>query len=405
MISQLYEESIFTVIGDREFQIPRDLFNDPGNSPNFFSLGFAAFFSSPDDLFPGLDREGLLRPPSIVPPSVPNRSADTFAELLHLLRGYPVDIRSEAHRAELLRDCRYFNFKGLEQRLIPHAISFNLARGRHEIAIRLSDILKSGVSVAADPTPSDPLAAWVNYARPYVDDRPYELVLEIGGESTRLLFARGGPATHARAEFCGDTRARITRLFEVIANKLNLGPPSAAGQSRGLLIPPTQSGGGGVSSQQHQQQQQQQPPIAPGNTPLSEDLVKVVLDPQASIVLDGRPWRAGGEGWGQDGAGEVGEEEAEEQAEEDAAQLVFPGAAVSGPAVPVPVLRKRRRVDAFGAGGSPAAEWVVKTGQWRLRIQGVRNGKAPVECCLVAVKLDAFSSERARNAQRAFLGG
>ena len=70
LISQLYEESIFISIGHREFQIPRDIFTGPGNSPNFFSLGFAVFFSTPDDLFPGLDREGLIRPPSILPPSV-----------------------------------------------------------------------------------------------------------------------------------------------------------------------------------------------------------------------------------------------------------------------------------------------------------------------------------------------
>ena len=113
-MSQLYEESVFTSVGHREFQIPRELFAEPGNTPNFFSLGFAIFFSSPEDLFPGLDKEGLLRPPSIMPPSVPLRSAETFAEILHLLRGYPVTIRDETHRAELLRDARYFNFKGLE---------------------------------------------------------------------------------------------------------------------------------------------------------------------------------------------------------------------------------------------------------------------------------------------------
>src|SRR5690349_20435485 len=95
LISQLYEESVYTSVGHREFQIPRELFSDAGNSPNFFSLGFAVFFSSPDDLFPGLDKDGLLRPPSIVPPSIPGRSPEIFQEILHLLRGYPVHIPSE----------------------------------------------------------------------------------------------------------------------------------------------------------------------------------------------------------------------------------------------------------------------------------------------------------------------
>ncbi|KAL2197051.1 hypothetical protein P885DRAFT_60444 [Corynascus similis CBS 632.67] len=362
LVSQLYEESIFTTIGGVQFRIPRDLFSDPGNSPNFFTLGFAAFFSSPGgDLFPGLDREGLLRPPSIVPPSVEGRSPEVFSELLHLLRGYPVEIRSEEHRARLLRDCRYFNLKGLEQRLIPHAISFNLARGRDEIVLRLRDILKSGISVVGEPTPADPFAGWVNYARPYVDERAYELVLEIGGESTRLQLMGGGGiagVVDAKAEFFGEMRARVTKLLEVIATKLNLPPTTQLG---GLLMASGQN-----------------PAVSPspGNTSLSEDLVKVVLDSETSVVLDGKPWTPNSE-------------------EDDLSWM-------TGNADTALLPRKRRRVDDQG---EEVEEWIVRTGQWRLRIQGLKNGKAAVECCLVAVKLDAYSSERARNTQRSFLGG
>ncbi|KAK3683340.1 hypothetical protein B0T22DRAFT_245521 [Podospora appendiculata] len=406
LMLQLYEESVFTSVGHREFQIPRELFAGPGNSPNFFSLGFAIFFSTPDDIFPGLDREGLLRPPSIVPPSVPNRSADTFAELLHLLRGYPVAIRSETHRAELLRDCRYFNFKGLEQRLIPHAISFNQARRRDEIVLRLRDILKSGITVTCEPTPTDPLAGWVTYARPFVDDRPAELVLEIGDESTRLQFGGGGGgggggsgpngtgAIAARVEFLRDARTRIAKLFEVVATKLNL-PPTT--QPLGLLM-----GKGGASSQ----------PATPGNTPLSEDLVRVMLDPEASIMLDGRPWspEENGLGVGESflGVGGGGAMSAPSSAGGAAAES--PTSSSAPLLLPVPS-RKRRRVDSYGlasagggGGGGGIEEWIIKTGQWRLRIQGAKNGKAAVECVLVAVKLDALSSELARNAQRGFLG-
>jgi hypothetical protein len=345
-----------------QFRIPRDLFSDPGNTPNYFTLGFAAFFSAPgSDLFPGLDREGLLRPPSIVPPSVEGRSPDIFRELLHLLRGYPVHIRDEVHRAELLRDCRYFNFKGLEQRLIPHVVSFNLARERDEIVLRLRDLLKSGISVKGEPTPADPFAGWVNYARPFVAEKACELVLEVGDESTRLRFGGGagaaagvGGVVNARAEFFGEIRARVTKLLELIATKLNLPPTQALGR---LMAP---GGGSGPS---------------PGNTPLSDDLVKVVLDSEASVVLDGKPWAPPSE-------------------EED---MLWTGGDADTSLMP----RKRRRVD----DATGAEEWVVRTGQWRLRIQGTRNGKAAVECCLVAVKLDAYSSERGRNGQRLFLGG
>jgi hypothetical protein len=341
-------------IGHKEFQIPRDLFMDPGNSPNYFSLGFAIFFSSPDEIFPGLDREGLLRPPSILPPSVTGRSAEVFEELLHLLRGYPVHIRNETHRQALLRDCRYFNFKGLEQRLIPHSISYNQSRGREEIVLRLEDILKSGITVAPEPTAADPLAGWVNYARPFVDNKPYELILEIGGEATKLHL------DSMHVEFFRDAETRVTRMFEVIATKLNL--------------PPT-------------------------TVPLSADLVRVVLDPEASVILDGKPWFPPSPGQPLSAVDEA----------DPSPDLEFSSTSMSGASSTAKQpARKRRRVDEESSGltdHDAADEWIVRTGQWRLRIRGAQNGESAVECVLVAVKLDAMSSEQTRNAARGFLGG
>lgn len=403
LISQLYEESIFISIGHREFQIPRDSFSEPGNSPNFFSLGFAIFFSNPSaDLFPGLDREGLIRPPSILPPSVPNRSADTFAELLHLLRGYPVDIRSDAHRAALLRDCRYFNFKGVEQRLIPHSIGFNQSRGKDEIALRLEDILKSGISVLPEridiaARERDNFLGWVNYARPFVDSsqRPLELVLEIGGECTRLHFDKDGAGGGTRLEFFREVRTRVTKLFEVIASKLNL-PPTT--QPLGLLM-----ASGGASSQ----------PATPGNTPLSEDLVKCVLEAETAVTLDGQSFtghlpsifdsaddvfETGGGGGNMSAPSSAGPANMDSPAS-------FAGLSLNPP-------RKRRRaadgsvVGGDGGAGLPSRGfWIVRTGQWRLRIQAAKNGRSAVECVLIAVKLDAMSGEHARNEARAFLKG
>lgn len=150
LISQLYSSETFIQIGDRHFQVPKDIFSSPGDSPNFFTLGFAAFFSTPGEVFPGLDKTGLLRPPSIQAPYVPSRSAGVFSQLLHLLRGYPLHIKNEDHRAELLRDCRYFNLRALEQRLVAHEISFNHVRGVEEILIRLEDIKPSGLSFVPD---------------------------------------------------------------------------------------------------------------------------------------------------------------------------------------------------------------------------------------------------------------
>ncbi|CRK21411.1 hypothetical protein BN1708_013107 [Verticillium longisporum] len=365
LISQLFDESIFISIGHREFQIPRELFNGPGKSPNFFTLGFAVFFSNPKDLFPGLEREHLIRPPSILPPSVPNRSADVFADLVHFLSGYPVHIRNETHRADLLRDCRYFNFKGLEQRLIPHTLSYNQARARHEILLRLEDILKSGISITNDQDPEDPVSGRVTYARPFTDPHPADLVLEIAAdEATVLHLTPDGP----RVEFFRDTRSRVARLFEVLATKLDL-PPTT--QPLGLLMAT-----GGRSSQ----------PPTPGHTPLSDDLVRVAFEDDADVTLNGKAHSL------------------PLSADEHPSSASPPADAatedVFGP-------RKRRRVDSNGTSATAAAavddQWVISAGHWRLRIRGAQGGKSGVEVVLVPVKLEAYSSERSRNAKRGFL--
>lgn len=353
-MSQLYEESIFISIGHRDFQIPRELFSDPGNTPNYFSLGFAVFFSTPSELFPGLSREGLLRPPSIIPPSVPNRSAETFTEILHLLRGYPVHIRNDEHREELLRDCRYFHLKGLEQKLIRHDISYNLSRHKDEITLRLEDVRQSGISIVPPSEASNGLIGWVNYARPFVDDKAYELILEIGGECSRLHLH------NMRVEFSGDGKARISRLFEVIATKLNL--PTT--QPLGLLMK-----SGGASSA----------PASPGNTPISEDHVKVVFDCDVWVQLDGKEWKR------------------EKDDIEGSSVAESPASSATG----YPPIKRRRIEMATGDDES----WIIKTGQWRLKVQQAPRVKRGMECVLVAVKLDAISGEVARNARRSFLAG
>ncbi|GFF31975.1 uncharacterized protein YDR132C [Aspergillus lentulus] len=229
LISQLFESQIFIQIGERHFQISRDIFSGPGDSPNFFSLGFAIFFANPSEIFPGLDRHGLLRPPAIVPPRVTHRSGDVFAQLLHLLRGYPLQINNEEHRAELLRDCRYFHLRGLEQKLIPHHISFNPIRQRSEIVIRLDDVRPSGIRHARDDNSRDTGSTTrdrVTYARPFVDETPHDLILEIGDEST-ILDARA-----MRAGFLNLAKARMSSLAQIIAKSVGLeGPLYRTGES------------------------------------------------------------------------------------------------------------------------------------------------------------------------------
>lgn len=409
LISQLFESEIFVQIGGQNFQIPRDIFSSPGDSPNFFSLGFAVFFSSSGDVFPGLESGGLLRPPSVHPPCVPNRSPQVFSELLHLLRGYPLRIRDKDHRAELLRDCRYFNLRGLEQKIILHDISYNAERGTSEIIIRLEDIRQSGVSFVGDASPSDrsPLGGWVNYSRPFVDETSYEIIVEIGDESTRIDFRS------MRADFYGDAKARIASLFQVVANKMNL-PTNVP---LGLMM---SSGGAAAHS------------VSPGNTPLSEDRVKIRIERDAHIVLDGEEYTT--DGFGLDTQADFEYPETMSPAPGRIGQPSTPSSAGPGhpssnwptptpqshtlnfqhpprPSSTKPPPRKRKRrgsLDEFG-------EWMIRKGQWRLRVQprgdaasgssgggGALEG-SNMEIVLHAVKLDAISGQKGRNTMRGFL--
>ncbi|KAH8699208.1 hypothetical protein BGW36DRAFT_396762 [Talaromyces proteolyticus] len=348
LVSRLFESEICIQIGDRDFQVSRDIFSGPGDSPNFFNLGFAILFATPTDVFPGLQRSGLLRPPSIIPPSVPGRSGAIFAQLIHLLRGYPVHIQNESHRLELLRDCRYYHLRGVEQRLIPHHISYNPGRERDEILIRLNDIRQSGIQVVSDGSSPDAstFAGWVHYARPFVDDNVYELVIEIGGQSTIIDL------NTMRAEFHGLAKARVSSLVQVIANKLNL--PNKA--PLGLMM---MAGASKTSA-------------SPGNSPLSEDRPKIRIDKDADITVDNEAYVPGNDAFGSPIA----------------------DADLAGEEPPA----KRKRKDVAVERG----QWMVHNGQWRLRVQP--DSSRQLEIVFHAVKLDVYTSQRVRNRKRAFLG-
>lgn len=346
LMSQLFESEIFVQIGDRHFEIPRDIFSSPGDSPNFFTLGFAVFFASPSEVFPGLDRKGLLRPPAAEPPSVPSRSGDVFAELLHLLRGYPLHIRNEEHREELLRDCRYFHLRGLEQKLIPHHISFNPMRGRSEIVLRLENIRQSGVRLVAEEglmqeRQMDFEPCRIMYARPFVDETAHDLILEIGNESTIL-----DPET-LNAKFVGQTMARMASLARVIASKLNDPQEQAM-----------------IDSETADAEKLQ--------TVLSGAGVPIIWDGQAHITVDGV---------------------------ESTFESLIPAALsprVSDSSLPP---TKRKRLD--DGRHTSNRPWIVRTGQWRLTVRKSLSG--PWKLKFVAVKLDVYRDELRRNQTRSFL--
>ncbi len=381
LTQQLFKSEIYIRVGNRDFEIPRDIFSSPGDSPNYFSLGFAHFFSTPSEVFPGLDRQTLLRPPSILPPAVPNRSGDVFADLLRLLQGYDVKIRDESHRAELLRDAHYFHLRGIEQRLIPCSTSHNLLRDRQEILIKLEDIRQSGVSFTPDPhspgvfkdstgtsKAATPLgqqeaaqnvpSGWISYQRPFVDETSCELVLELSStENMKVDIAA------MRATFWGQTKARISSLFQVVANKLNL----PATMPLGLMM---MQSGGGMAAQ----------PVSPANSGVSGEKVRVRIMRDAWVEVDGAVVE-----WGVD------------EDEDGMASTSFAVERGSGRYLP-PIKRWKDGEELYAN-----AAWVVRKSQWRLRVEASEDDSSRVEVVMCAVRIMAHTEERFRNAQRGFL--
>ncbi|KAL5333285.1 hypothetical protein BJX70DRAFT_381603 [Aspergillus crustosus] len=345
LMSQLFESQIIIQIGDRHFQIPRDIFSGPGDSPNFFSLGFGIYFASPAEVFPGLDRRGLLRPPAIHPPNVPNRSGAIFAQLIHLLRGYPLHIENEAQRAELLRDCRYFHLRGLEQKLIPHHISFNPLRSRSEIILRLEDVRRSGIKLEATTENTAKVPVTVAYARPFADDTPHDLVLEIGEEST-IIDTRT-----MRPRFLNLAKARVASLLQVIVDRRN-------------------------------SSKVQKPNKAP------EHAVRVQIDSETDLTVDGEPVVDFDQSQlaSEDS---LGEPQAKRRRVEGSGTESISGSTSTSNSNPNPNGR---------------GVWVVRNGHWRIQIRPGSTPEDSVEFVLVGVKLDVYSRERMRNRKQAFLG-
>ena len=225
---------LHTTIGNTPFAIPRDLFtNSPFNSPNYFTLATQLSpTNNPSENFPGLSQRSLLRPPALLPSSVPNRDPGIFAELVQLLKGYEVEVRSEEHRRMLVRDARYFCFRGVEQGLVRCRISSFLDEAasdgvREEIEIGLEDVRFSGVSFVESPggrgdgVEEEGVSGEVHYARPYVDDGGRRLVLEVGGDSAvRVVRDCDGKAGHVK--FWGKTAAKMKRLVGVVSARSGL---------------------------------------------------------------------------------------------------------------------------------------------------------------------------------------
>ncbi|GAM90785.1 hypothetical protein ANO11243_088300 [Dothideomycetidae sp. 11243] len=351
LIQRLYKSDILVNIGDEEFRVSRDMFDNPGDSPNYFSLGFSVFFSTPDNVFPGLSRGGLLRPPSLHPPHIQTRSSAIFRDILHVLRGYELHIKDDEHRQALLRDARYYHLRGLEQKLVPHHKVYNASRKQEEMIMRLSDLKSAGISLIvtaksqgssedgnrmSDSYP--PLLAQVEgniaYARPFVDADPLNLVFELGATDMTLSCSFSGSSNIITLS--PSARVRIMSLYKILRSKMI----DLTGQD--TVDTP------------------QAPPEA-------------VIERDAHVVVDGRTID-----WSN-----------VEPGENDLSKL-WMASLVEPP--------EDAEIEA-----RPQECWVVNKSQWRLRVSFAKETGPEMRVVWYAVKIDAVTSEAHWNAQRGFL--
>jgi hypothetical protein len=301
-----------------------------------------------------------------------------------------------------------FHFRGLEQKIISHGISYNLERQRQEIYLHLEDVKPSGVSYNSDDSLGDKstVGGWVYYARPFVDDTSYEMVVEIGGESTMLDL------TDMMADFHGLAKAHVSSLFQVIANRVTL-PTNAR---LGLMM---LSGGRSPQS------------VSQGVKVRFEAATDITLDDEAfeidrdstmgqtmlhgpstapsefesesDVMSEGTPSEAiasAARGQGrppQTRQGQAGSSPSQAAG----ARGSLPVPPIQTSCISAPSTKKRKRQSSQ----EDLGEWTIRTGQWRLRVQpSLRDTiRGRFEIIFIGVKIDAFSSERARNARRSFL--
>jgi hypothetical protein len=265
---------------------------------------------------------------------------------MRLLQGYEVEIRNETHRANLLRDARYFHLKGLEQRLIACEKSYNSKSGRNEILIRLEDIRQSGISFRPNSDPYNPnpsSSGYVSYARPYTDDNTLDqiLVLETGLSECAILNRSVAVPCNLEnlsldtvVTFQGDTLRRVTALLNIIAAKIGLPSTQSLGVTQMKDVDPFN-------------------PYAPSDT---EGQFKARLTDNSALVVDGK-----------------------------AMDL------------------ERKRDDWLHGYGTH--DLVVKRAQWRIKIKPRSSDGGGMVAVLEVVKMEVFTRELARNAARGFLGG
>jgi hypothetical protein len=166
----LKDEDIFATIGSKSFKISKSLLVNSGNYPNFFSISYESMLTDNSKI---IEQKNIIRPPPQKPATVNSRSPELFNDLLELLRGNSLVIKNDEHRHLLIRECKYYRFLELEQRIIKYKVINNPFNdfGNQEIIIRLNDLHIKGI--ISDPSIKNMNGKFpIQYQRPFISKEP-----------------------------------------------------------------------------------------------------------------------------------------------------------------------------------------------------------------------------------------
>ncbi|KAG1455083.1 hypothetical protein G6F46_008302 [Rhizopus delemar] len=126
-LEKMLHEYLFVNVGGRSFRLPWSLFGHDDKANLFNGPLKYAITSSPNA--------------SNSSPLYIDRDPDMFQDIVHLLRGYTIDIKSEVHRENLLKDSQYYAFKQLTDKLstAKQTVAFNEGPNS-EILLQLNDV-------------------------------------------------------------------------------------------------------------------------------------------------------------------------------------------------------------------------------------------------------------------------
>lgn len=198
LTQQLLSSELMIRIGNESIKVPRTAFDTPGDEQNFFTAGMGVFFGLEHDTSDEVHSQ-FIRPPPLAIPTVPKRDGKLFKELLASQLGGFVNIHSEEHREALLRECRYFRFRGLEQKMIRHEIRVDPIRKKKEISLFLKNL---------DVKKIELVDGVVMYKRPFVDTELMDLVFQVPDEAVLSVAL-------SRVSFYGATKIKLDKIAKL----------------------------------------------------------------------------------------------------------------------------------------------------------------------------------------------